>query len=152
VERFTLRVSKGDWVGLSKLVLEVPGRQIPLYFREEWGKTNGPIRFQDRAFQPVPRGEDYVRQFCIEPWREAIDKGIFVMVGEFGAYQHTPHPLTLQWMEDCLKIWSEQQWGWALWNFRGSFGILDSGRQDVQYEDYQGHRLDRQMLDLLRRY
>jgi hypothetical protein len=31
-------------------------------------------------------------------------------------------------------------------------GILDSGRTDVKYEDYQGHKLDRKMLDLLQRY
>jgi endoglucanase len=42
--------------------------------------------------------------------------------------------------------------GWALWNFRGSFGILDSDRKDVQYEDFHGHKLDRQMLTLLQKY
>lgn len=40
--------------------------------------------------------------------------------------------------------------GWALWNFRGDFGVLDSGRKDVAYEDFKGHKLDRQMLELLR--
>jgi hypothetical protein len=42
--------------------------------------------------------------------------------------------------------------GWALWNLHGSFGILDSGRADVDYEDYRGHKMDRKMLDLLRKY
>jgi endoglucanase len=37
-----------------------------------------------------------------------------------------------------------------LWNLRGDFGPLDSGRAGVAYEDYQGHPLDRQMLELLR--
>jgi len=35
-------------------------------------------------------------------------------------------------------------------SFRGSFGVLDSGRKDVAYEDFRGHKLDREMLDLLR--
>jgi hypothetical protein len=39
--------------------------------------------------------------------------------------------------------------GYALWNFRGDFGILDSGRKDIQYEDWYGHKLDRKMLKLL---
>ena len=52
---------------------------------------------------------------------------------------------------DFLDLWREAGWGWALWNFRGSFGILDSGRTDVAYEDFHGHKLDRKMLDLLRR-
>jgi hypothetical protein len=29
--------------------------------------------------------------------------------------------------------------GWALWSLRGDFGVLDSNRADVQYEDYRGH-------------
>jgi endoglucanase len=39
--------------------------------------------------------------------------------------------------------------GWALWNLRGSFGILDSHRSDVDYEDFHGHKLDRKMLNVL---
>jgi hypothetical protein len=43
----------------------------------------------------------------------------------------------------------QNNWGWALWCFRGSFGILDSGRGDVSYENFHGHPLDREMLTLL---
>ena len=53
-------------------------------------------------------------------------------------------------MKDLLDLWREAGWGWALWNFRGSFGIIDSNRSDMQYEHWQGHQLDRAMLDLLR--
>jgi endoglucanase len=48
------------------------------------------------------------------------------------------------------RNWKEAGWGWALWNFRGSFGILDSGRSDTAYEDFRGRKLDRKLLDLLR--
>jgi endoglucanase len=74
------------------------------------------------------------------------------MVGEFGAYNHTPHPIVLAWMEDNLKLWQEKGLGWALWNFKGAFGVLDSGRKDVVYEDFHGHKLDRAMLELLLKY
>jgi endoglucanase len=57
----------------------------------------------------------------------------------------------LAWLGDWLDVWRELGWGWAMWNFRGSFGILDSEREDVAYEDWNGHRLDRAMLDLLQR-
>ena len=53
-------------------------------------------------------------------------------------------------MKDFLELWKEAGWGWALWNFRGSFGLLDSGRKDMTYEDWHGHPLDRAMLELLR--
>ena len=39
--------------------------------------------------------------------------------------------------------------GFALWNFKGDFGILDSGREDVDYQDWFGHKLDRKLLDLI---
>ena len=67
-----------------------------------------------------------------------------------GAYQYTPHRVVLDWMRDGLDLWKEAGWGWALWNFRGGFGVLDSHRRDVAYEDLKGHKLDRRMLDLLR--
>ena len=52
-------------------------------------------------------------------------------------------------MSDCLAVWREAGWGNALWNLRGDFGVLDSGRKDVAYEDFEGHKLDRKMLELL---
>jgi hypothetical protein len=55
----------------------------------------------------------------------------------------------------CAKQWHtlfDAGWGWALWSFRGSFGILDSQRADVRYEDFHGHKLDRKMLELLREF
>jgi endoglucanase len=98
---------------------------------------------QDRA---------WLWKICIEPWKEAESKGIGVMVGEWGAFNKTPHDVMLCWAEDCLKNWQKAGWGWAMWNFRGSFGVLDSDRGDVQYEDFEGHKLDRKLLDLLQRY
>ena len=85
-------------------------------------------------------------------YRDALDAGEFCMVGEFGCRPETPHRVALAWMEHCLALWRERNLGWALWNLRGAFGVLDSGRADVRYEDWRGHALDREMLDLLKRY
>jgi endoglucanase len=74
------------------------------------------------------------------------------MVGEFGVYNKTPHHVTLAFLDDCLKNYERAGFGWALWNFDGPFGILDSERGDVEYEDWEGHKLDRQMLELLQRH
>jgi len=88
----------------------------------------------------------------IEPWQALEKRGVGVHVGEWGAFNRTPHKVVLAWMRDCLELWKDAGWGWALWNFRGGFGIVDSHRADVEYEDFHGHRLDRQMLELLRKY
>jgi len=87
-----------------------------------------------------------------KPWKNLEQKGVGLHVGEWGTYNKTPHDVSLAWMEDNLKIWKDAGWGWALWCFRGSFGILDSGRIDVKYENFHGHQLDRKMLDLLQKY
>ena len=55
-------------------------------------------------------------------------------------------------LENNLRRWKEKGIGWAMWNFRGSMGILDSNRKDVEYENYQGLKLDRKMLELLQKY
>jgi endoglucanase len=60
--------------------------------------------------------------------------------------------VTLAWMTDWLQLLEEAGWGWAVWNLRGSYGPLDSQRSDVEFEESEGHRLDRAMLDLLLRY
>ena len=53
------------------------------------------------------------------------------------------------WMTDILSLWKEAGWGYSMWNLRGGFGILDSDRVETRYEDYKGHKLDREMLELL---
>ncbi|MBX7255389.1 MAG: cellulase family glycosylhydrolase [Candidatus Hydrogenedentes bacterium] len=86
----------------------------------------------------------------IVPWKDLEAKGVGVMVGEFGAHNQTPHGVVLAWLKDNLELWREAGWGWAQWCFTGSFGILDSERADVTYEEWNGHKLDRAMLDLLK--
>jgi endoglucanase len=93
---------------------------------------------------------DRLSEVLIEPWKALAAKGVGVHVGEWGCYNKTPHDVALAWMKDYLSLWKEAGWGWALWNLRGDFGILDSGRADVTYEDHKGLKLDRKMLELLR--
>lgn len=94
--------------------------------------------------------KELLRTRCIDPWKQLEAKGMGVVVGEFGAYNKSAHTVVLSWMRDFLALWKEAGWGSAMWNFRGSFGILDSERADVTYEDWHGHKLDRAMLDLLK--
>jgi endoglucanase len=83
------------------------------------------------------------------PWIELTQKGVGVHCGECGCWNRTPHQVFLSWFGDVLDILTENGIGYAIWNFRGEFGVLDSGRRDVEYEDWHGHKLDRKMLDLL---
>jgi endoglucanase len=58
----------------------------------------------------------------------------------------------LEIWKDNLEIWKDNKWGWAMWCFRGSFGVAGSGRKDIKYENYKGLMLDRKMVELLKSF
>lgn len=87
-----------------------------------------------------------------QKWANLAKKGVGVHCGEGGTYNKTSHKVVLAWLRDVLEILTGHGIGLAMWNFRGSFGIIDSGRTDVQYEDFQGHKLDRKLLSLLQEF
>jgi len=122
-----------------------------------WGQKQAEVRFApddpERPFRTdAMMDREWLRAEFVEPWRALKEKGVGAMIGEFGAYRHTPHDVVLRWMRDNLENWRDAGLGWALWEFRGPFGVLDSDRADVEYEEFRGHRLDRRMLELLQRY
>jgi endoglucanase len=86
------------------------------------------------------------------PWAELARQGVGVHCGEGGAFNQTPHAVFMAWFREVLEILQGHNIGWALWNFRGAFGVLDSGRADVAYEDWHGHQLDRALLTLLQQH
>lgn len=81
-----------------------------------------------------------------------MKNGVGVHASEAGGYNKTPHAAFLKWMADVLQVLKSYDIGWGLWNFRGDFGVLDSNRTDVEYEDWHGHKLDRKLLTLLQYY
>jgi endoglucanase len=93
-----------------------------------------------------------LKEKLIDRWMALVNKGVQVHVGEWGCFNQTPHDVCLAWMRDILSLWKEVRWGWAMWNLKGSFGILNSERSDVKYENFRGHKLDRKMLELLKEY
>ena len=86
-----------------------------------------------------------------EPWIELMKSGVGVHCGECGAWNKTPHAVFLAWFGDVLDVLSSNKIGFALWEFIGDFGILNSGRTDVAYEEWYGHKLDRKLLTLLQK-
>jgi len=114
---------------------------------EDWDEPTWPLTVEGDSWD-----RERLAREMIEPWKALEAMGVGVHVGEWGAFQHTPHSVVLAWMRDQLDLWQAAGWGWAMWNLRGSFGILDSGRADVTYEDFHGHHLDRAMLELIREH
>ncbi len=124
------------------------------HFKAPWAN-------KDIEHMPIPKwpgevGNQYLSREMLEtyyqPWIELVQQGVGVHCGECGCWNKTPHDVFMAWFSDVLDILSSNGIGFAVWNFAGDFGILDSGRTDLQYEDWYGHKLDRRFLDLLRKY
>lgn len=155
-------VIKGDWLTFSEIRIKpfpsIPTNELVIKAEDpQWAVRQEPVIVDAHGnLLPASGQARYSRETLwknyVEPWENfSVQNGIGVHVGEWGAHNLTPHTVVLAWMKDCLENWKRAGIGWALWNLRGdSFGVLDSGRTDVSYENYQGHKLDRKMLELLR--
>ena len=117
-----------------------------------------PWAFKDPDNLPVPVwpgqvGDQYLSRAMLEemykPWIDLKNRGVGVHCGECGCWNKTPHDVFLAWFGDVLDVLTSNDIGFALWEFKGSFGLIDSVREDVDYEDWYGHKLDRKLLTLL---
>lgn len=133
--------------------------QITQYKAEWWGadfqwpEPEWPVKKASGNNQfPSPYDKARLRDELYRPWRDLAAKGVGVHCGEMGVYKYTPAPLAYAYLEDVFSILDENGWGWALWQLRGPFGILDTERAGIRTEDCDGHRLDRTLFEMLKRH
>ncbi len=123
------------------------------FYQAEWARGEESLDaapswpLEDRRHQIV--ANRVTMESFFQNWRKAAARGTSIHCGEMGCYKHVPPQVTLAWFDDALDVLGELGAGWALWNFRGPFGILDSERPGTKYEDWRGHQLDRPLLNLL---
>ena len=131
------------------------------YFPHYISHYQAPWVWKDPSKAPTPvwpgkmDGKEFNRatlENFYKPWIELVGKGVGVHCGEGGCWRNTPHEVFLTWFGDVLDILTKAGIGYALWNFRGDFGILDSGRKDITYTEWHGHKLDSKLLALLNKY
>jgi endoglucanase len=124
------------------------------HYKAPWVYKN-PADLQEPKWPGENQGQVFNKEMIeryYAPWVELLNKGVGVHCGECGAYNLTPHPVFLAWFEDVLDVLQQHRIGFGIWEFSGEFGILNSGRKDVQYEDWYGQKLDRKYLNLLMKY
>ncbi len=124
------------------------------HYKAPWANKD-PEKCATPLWPGTMNGEEFNRarlETYYKPWIELAKSGVGVHCGECGCWNKTPHAVFLAWFTDVLDILTSNKIGYALWNFRGDFGILDSRREDIQYEDWHGHKLDAKLLALVKRY
>jgi len=155
----TLEVTEGDWMTVNDMkFISISGNGKSFNFTPntmDWGAAIPPVKINAEGIvtsEGITQNRVWLLENNYKPWEELIKSGGGAMTGEWGAHNKTPHDVVLRWMEDNLEVYKQIGLGWALWNLTGSFGILNSERTDVEYENYNGYKLDRKMLELLQRY
>ena len=121
------------------------------HHRAPWANKD-PDAAPEPTWPLAANGKMWNRQSLEEyykPWIALAKSGTGVHCGECGCWNKTPHDVFLAWFSDVLDILKENKIGFALWEFNGDFGLLNSGRADVTYEDWHGQKLDRRLLTLL---
>ncbi|MDI6401524.1 cellulase family glycosylhydrolase [Balneolaceae bacterium ANBcel3] len=158
-----LVIAGGNDVGATVVpeLLDLPiGKSCRGYYPGLISHYKAPWAFADIDNLPEPKwpgqvGDEYFSRAMLDeffaPWVEVVRQGVGVHCGECGCYNKTPHDVFLAWFSDLLSLFSENGIGFALWEFSGDFGLMNSRREDVDYEDWYGHKLDRKLLDLLRK-
>ena len=134
------------------------GQSCRGYYPFEISHYKAPWVYPDPAYQPTPLwpgtvGGRYFSKAMLEeyykPWLNLVKQGVGVHCGECGCVKDTPHDVFLAWFGDVLDILTSNGIGFALWELKGDFGILNSNRADVQYEDWYGYKLDKKLLTML---
>ena len=108
-------------------------------------KPRWPKNADDKEAQWVPN-----EQAKMLAKQDCIPKGYPVMIGEFGCYAKMDHESALKWMEAGFREWHTRGYGWAIWDYDGPFGFVDSDRPDAEYIEVNGRKIDKKMLELLR--
>lgn len=141
-------------LSLSDLDLTQSGRgYFPMqisHYEASWVKSDG----WPPPTYPLILGEKTVDRAAIAefytPWREAEKQGVRVHIGECGCHNRTPQDVAVAWLRDLIGVYDDFGWGYALWNFEESFGILENGRPDERCEDYRGFRVNREFLEIMK--
>lgn len=156
-----LVIADGNNVGNS-VIHEI--KDLPIaqscrgYFPHQISHYKAPWANKDPESLPTPKwpgqiGDKFFSRETLEeyykPWIELAKSGTGVHCGECGCWIKTPHDIFIAWFTDLLDILKQNKIGFGIWEFSGDFGVLNSRRDDVAYEDWYGQKLDRRMLDLL---
>jgi aryl-phospho-beta-D-glucosidase BglC (GH1 family) len=147
----TISNTEGDWMTYNQITINSTGSDLTIIpGNNSWGSKQDSYLIDSEGNMTDADGNPLILRELQKKLNTAEEENIPVMIQEFGVHNQTPHSVTLAFLSDLVPIFRKFKLGYALWNFEGSFGIINSGRSDCNYETYEGVLLDREMLEILR--
>ncbi|MBK8575767.1 MAG: cellulase family glycosylhydrolase [Elusimicrobia bacterium] len=151
---------QGDWLTFSEISVGLPGREKKVFSPSymEWGKLQDSYFLSEdmkdlRVLKEDPNGNPLPDDpFALGEWIAASQRGVEVVIGEFGVYNRVPHDVSMALQEAKLKAFQDAGFSWCLWAFKGEFGPFDPKRQGIALDKYRGMAVDRDYLKILKEY
>ena len=121
---------KAQWAVQGKMYdgpIQYPGSPIP---KEHLGEVRPPEAMRlltDLNFEE--ENKPYNRDVMLADLSQilAVSKrtGNPLYCGEFGVIKLAPLPVRQAWYRDIISVFNEHQIGWANWDYKGMFGLVD---------------------------
>lgn len=132
-EPFPLTHYQASWTFLQpyKGPIDYPGQLMPPdviaaikdpQFREQMANHNG-VWDKERLAARLQPALDKARE---------LDLPLYC--GEFGCYTRAPREARLRWHADIVAVFAEHDIAWSLWDYKGGFGIAETGDAAVDWE------------------
>ena len=73
---------------------------------------------------------DSIRRHFMKPVGVAKKYNLPLYCGEWGCLSTVPDAARLQWFRDMVAVLKENTIGWATWDYKGSFGIINNKNEE----------------------
>jgi endoglucanase len=73
---------------------------------------------------------DSIRHHFKKPIAAGKKYNLPLYCGEWGCLNTVPEAARLQWYNDMKKVLEENNIGWATWDYKGGFGIIDRNKKE----------------------
>ncbi len=112
--------------------IQYPGRPIA---DEHLSQVRPPEPTKFGALDFAELNKPFTRDNMVADFAGAIavsrKTGCPLYCGEFGVVNYAPMPVREAWYRDIISVFEEYGIGWANWDYKGLFGIVDGERQST---------------------
>lgn len=83
----------------------------------------------------IPWGREAMLSEIAPPLRRSKETGLGLYCGEFGVITKAPLAWRQAWIRDAVETFESLGIGWALWDWKGDFGVVDRDLRSLGIEE-----------------